>query len=230
MEAAMPLTNKGEKIKSAMQEQYGKEKGEEVFYASENKGTIEGVHAKDSEEAPTPRRQPDLLGTVSKNNGIKPAEREFNDQDMMSSSGAPTAGMSSSSTGMSAGSTTSSAPTLDEPERDENGKFTSGSKSGAAKPAARSPSNRNAGAPERAAARRAANREPDSWRYPPSAMRDEAVSEKEIKSATPPMNNLSSPGNPGKTSGPVIPYSGVQVGDSLHNQNIRNRAFWSRKR
>lgn len=41
----MPLTAKGEKIWSAMLEQYGKEKGQKVFYASENKGTIKGVHA-----------------------------------------------------------------------------------------------------------------------------------------------------------------------------------------
>lgn len=40
---AMPLTAKGEKIKRAMEEEYGKEKGERVFYASKNKGTISGV-------------------------------------------------------------------------------------------------------------------------------------------------------------------------------------------
>jgi hypothetical protein len=39
----MPLTKKGEKIKGAMEEQYGAEKGEAVFYASKNKGTISGV-------------------------------------------------------------------------------------------------------------------------------------------------------------------------------------------
>ena len=39
----MPLTAKGEKIKGAMEEQYGGKKGEEVFYASKNKGTITGV-------------------------------------------------------------------------------------------------------------------------------------------------------------------------------------------
>src|SRR6516162_8777825 len=39
----MPLTEKGEKIKSAMEKQYGAEKGERVFYASKNKGTIAGV-------------------------------------------------------------------------------------------------------------------------------------------------------------------------------------------
>lgn len=39
----MPLTKKGEKIKAAMQKQYGKDKGRAVFYATENKGTIKGV-------------------------------------------------------------------------------------------------------------------------------------------------------------------------------------------
>jgi hypothetical protein len=40
----MPLTKKGKKIKNAMQEQYGKKKGEKVFYASQNAGTISGTH------------------------------------------------------------------------------------------------------------------------------------------------------------------------------------------
>ena len=39
----MPLTKKGRKIKAAMVRKYGAEKGEEIFYASENKGTIKGV-------------------------------------------------------------------------------------------------------------------------------------------------------------------------------------------
>ena len=39
----MPLTEKGEKIKTAMTKQYGPEKGEEVFYASKNAGRITGV-------------------------------------------------------------------------------------------------------------------------------------------------------------------------------------------
>jgi len=39
----MPLTEKGQEIKSAMEEQYGPEKGEQVFYASKNAGTISGV-------------------------------------------------------------------------------------------------------------------------------------------------------------------------------------------
>lgn len=40
----MPLTAKGSKILANMKAKYGPEKGERVFYASENKGTIKGVH------------------------------------------------------------------------------------------------------------------------------------------------------------------------------------------
>lgn len=50
----MPLTEKGEKIERAMKKQYGPEKGEQVFYASKNKGTIKGVDA----DTPTMRHQP----------------------------------------------------------------------------------------------------------------------------------------------------------------------------
>lgn len=39
----MPLTAKGEEILSAMKKEYGEKKGESVFYASRNKGTISGV-------------------------------------------------------------------------------------------------------------------------------------------------------------------------------------------
>lgn len=44
----MPLTPKGKKIKEAMTKPkseggYGAKKGEDVFYASKNKGTIKGV-------------------------------------------------------------------------------------------------------------------------------------------------------------------------------------------
>jgi hypothetical protein len=39
----MPMTEKGKKIKSAMKEKYGKKRGEQVFYASAQKGTIKGV-------------------------------------------------------------------------------------------------------------------------------------------------------------------------------------------
>jgi hypothetical protein len=39
----VPLTKKIKKIKKSMLLHYGKEKGERVFYASENKGKIKGV-------------------------------------------------------------------------------------------------------------------------------------------------------------------------------------------
>jgi len=42
----MPKTEKGEKIMRAMKKKYGKKKGEEVFYASKQKGTIKGVERK----------------------------------------------------------------------------------------------------------------------------------------------------------------------------------------
>jgi len=40
----MPLTKKGKKIMAAMKAEYGPKKGKEVFYASQNKGTIKGTH------------------------------------------------------------------------------------------------------------------------------------------------------------------------------------------
>ena len=42
----MPLNKKGKKIKKATIEEYGKDKGNKVFYASENKGTIKNVTKK----------------------------------------------------------------------------------------------------------------------------------------------------------------------------------------
>lgn len=42
----MPLTEKGKKIKRSMKKTYGAKKGKEVFYASQNKGTIKGTHKK----------------------------------------------------------------------------------------------------------------------------------------------------------------------------------------
>ena len=39
-----PLTKKGSKIKKSMEKHYGKEKGEDVFYASQKK--IKGTHKK----------------------------------------------------------------------------------------------------------------------------------------------------------------------------------------
>ena len=39
----MPLTEKGKKIMKSMKKQYGKKKGEAVFYASKNKKKIKKV-------------------------------------------------------------------------------------------------------------------------------------------------------------------------------------------
>ena len=39
----MPLTKKGKKIMRSMKKQYGKKRGEQVFYATKNKGKIKGV-------------------------------------------------------------------------------------------------------------------------------------------------------------------------------------------
>ncbi len=39
----MPLNEKGKTIMKSMRKQYGKKRGEQVFYASKNKGTIKGV-------------------------------------------------------------------------------------------------------------------------------------------------------------------------------------------
>ena len=42
----MPLTDKGKKIMKSMKSKYGKKKGEQVFYASKNKGKIKNVDKK----------------------------------------------------------------------------------------------------------------------------------------------------------------------------------------
>lgn len=42
----MPLTKKGEKVKAAMKKQYGAKKGEQIFYATENKGKVTGLTKK----------------------------------------------------------------------------------------------------------------------------------------------------------------------------------------
>jgi len=42
----MPLTKKGKKIKASMKKTYGSKKGEQVFYATENKGKIKGLKRK----------------------------------------------------------------------------------------------------------------------------------------------------------------------------------------
>lgn len=44
----MPLTSKGRKIKTNMQQQYGKKRGTRIFHASRNSGKISGVERKDN--------------------------------------------------------------------------------------------------------------------------------------------------------------------------------------
>lgn len=39
----MPLTKKGREIETALEKEYGKEKGEQVLYAGKNKGTFTGI-------------------------------------------------------------------------------------------------------------------------------------------------------------------------------------------
>lgn len=53
----MPLTAKGRKIKKAMIKQYGKKRGEQIFYASENKGTISGVAKKKTHKKKTKKKR-----------------------------------------------------------------------------------------------------------------------------------------------------------------------------
>ncbi len=42
----MPLNKKGKEIMKSMRSQYGSKKGEQVFYASKNKGKIKNVEKK----------------------------------------------------------------------------------------------------------------------------------------------------------------------------------------
>jgi hypothetical protein len=62
----MPLTEKGEKIKGAMEKQYGSKKGEEVFYASKNKGKISGVDDMEKSDR-VPLEEGKSKETVNKN-------------------------------------------------------------------------------------------------------------------------------------------------------------------
>ncbi len=43
----MPLNAKGNEVKGAMEKEYGGKKGDEVFYASVNKGKVKGVGCSD---------------------------------------------------------------------------------------------------------------------------------------------------------------------------------------
>lgn len=66
----MPLTKKGAKILRHMETEYGTKKGEQVFYASANKGSIAGVHH-DADFAAETGEEPGKAINVSK--GITPA-------------------------------------------------------------------------------------------------------------------------------------------------------------
>lgn len=52
-----PLTKKGEKIKRALQKEYGKEKGKSILYAMENKGTVKGVTKKTAKKKATAKKK-----------------------------------------------------------------------------------------------------------------------------------------------------------------------------
>jgi hypothetical protein len=76
----MPLNSKGTKIKAAMQKQYGEEKGENVFWASKQKGTISGV---DTATKITHSRSIPGLGrtTVTHTNDTNTVDSWFRDGD-----------------------------------------------------------------------------------------------------------------------------------------------------
>jgi len=242
----MPLTSKGEKIKSAMQEQYGKEKGEEVFYASENKGTISGVHQKDAEDHPR-----NASGQFTTRGG--PSKGPSNPAGM------PTPSMPSNASGPGRGMSgpsgklppwmKSSAKTGDAEEADlAMPKRRPDLLGTVMTPEGMPPADRKFKAPEKQT--EASTGDQGSMPMLPTTgggsmgmgssstptatatpnMIDSKDEKADTKGALPPMNNLSRPGNPGANNGTLVPYQGVQVGDSLHNQNIRNRAFWARNK
>jgi len=72
--ATDPLTGKGEKIMSSMQDQYGSEKGKQVFYASKNKGNISGVDNRRSSWG-APRWTRDNQGALAPNSAVQPLLR-----------------------------------------------------------------------------------------------------------------------------------------------------------
>jgi hypothetical protein len=47
----MPLTTKGKTILTSMKDEYGKKKGENVFYASINAGKVKGAEGKTKKKA-----------------------------------------------------------------------------------------------------------------------------------------------------------------------------------
>jgi len=206
----MPLTEKGDKIKSAMQEQYGEKKGEQVFYASKNKGTITGVdskttvthsrsvpglgrttvsHTNDQSDnppvvkgaLPVPERHKDLLGEVSKPETTLRGPMKNAEAPERTKKSGDAVGGSSTVGGKTTGYSINTANSADKNKsKDQSSTF----------------SNVQSGAP---------------------------------------MNNLgmgipapaisSTPGS--TTSTTTAPTS---TGDSLRSMNAANRAFWARKR
>ncbi len=67
--ATDPLTDKGEKIEHNMEKTYGPKKGESVFYASRNKGTIKGVDASEEENVEYAKLKDELKGLISRGHG-----------------------------------------------------------------------------------------------------------------------------------------------------------------
>jgi hypothetical protein len=55
----VPLTAKGQEIMAQMKKEYGEEKGEEVFYAAKNAGTISGV---DTDEVVEEKKEEKKVG------------------------------------------------------------------------------------------------------------------------------------------------------------------------
>jgi len=63
----VPLSKKGKKIMKSMKDQYGSKRGEQVFYASKNKGKIKGVEKKKNgglgeKSGPPPKKGPSSQG------------------------------------------------------------------------------------------------------------------------------------------------------------------------
>lgn len=85
----MPLTDKGSEIQGAMKDQYGEKKGEQVFYASKNKGIITGVDSAASRPLYGAKRGRDIFygskdaqpGLITTPNAAIPAGMFYQDDD-----------------------------------------------------------------------------------------------------------------------------------------------------
>lgn len=77
----MPLTAKGKKLKKKFKEQYGKKKGEKVFYAMENSGKLKKVlKAKGGKDA----SQPDFGGSTPSGGGGRDPSAQFKGKTTLS--------------------------------------------------------------------------------------------------------------------------------------------------